>query len=74
MFLDRKMSHFWKEWEGLMGKNIWSKEFRELFEGMANVDVKKRWTIQDVKKSLWYNEKIYTQKELSALMKTSLGL
>jgi serine/threonine protein kinase len=73
LFINGKMDLFWKKWEQLMEENIWSREFRELFEGMTNVDVKKRWTIQDVKKSLWYKDEIYSQKELSELMKFSLG-
>jgi len=48
-------------------------EFKELFISMIKLDIVDRATIEDVKKSKWYNGPIYTQTEVQTIM-TNLDL
>jgi hypothetical protein len=40
---------------------------------MTKVDVAKRWTLKQVKESMWYRDVVYTQEELAMKM-AALGL
>lgn len=45
----------------------WSPEIRELFEKMTKKDTSERATIEDIKKSKWYQGEVYTQKEVKSI-------
>jgi len=46
------------------GKEGFSKEFKEIVEGMLNVNASKRLKIEDLKRSSWLQGEVYTNKEL----------
>jgi hypothetical protein len=46
-----------------------SKELREMFMGMIEMDFKKRYTLERVKESTWYGGEVYENEEVSIVMK-----
>ena len=48
---------------------FFSESFKELVNGMLQADVEKRITIQDIKKSKWYNGPVLDAKSLKAEIK-----
>jgi len=66
---------FWETHTRLQNKgdDFFESSFRELFLGMTQIDPKKRYTIQDIKKSEWYNGTVYTSSELKELMEEYLS-
>lgn len=47
-------------------QSIFSESFKELVNGMLHSDVKKRFTIADIKESKWYNGPVLDEKSLRA--------
>ncbi len=72
--MDENPDLFWETHNRIQGKgeDFFDSSFRELFLGMCNIDPKKRYTFQDIKKSEWYNGETYTQSELKELMPKNL--
>lgn len=69
----QKNDSFWRNKAFRKGDfNFFSKEFKELINGMLELDVKKRFTLEDVIKSRWYQGDILNQENLEALMKKKL--
>lgn len=54
--------------KALAFKGEFSNSFKILFEGMTKENPEKRYSIQDVKESSWYNEEIYSDGDLKTLM------
>jgi len=48
--------------------DFFDRDFKELFMCMINADVEQRATIEDIKRSKWYNKEIYSNEELRDLM------
>jgi len=63
-------SAFWNDKKERFGAGYFSEEFIELINGMLDFDVEKRWTIEDIKASKWYNEPALDVQELESRMKT----
>jgi len=73
MFLQNNDA-FWEENEAILdGKFMWSKNLRDLLNKMWAQNPSERITLEQVKKSNWYNEPVYTNDELQALMKVKLS-
>jgi len=58
---------FWRK------KGNFSEDFKELINGMLEEDPKKRFTIMDVKKSKWFNDRVLKSQTLKISMKASLA-
>ena len=52
-----------------MSKIKFTKDFKDIFMGMINRDVKKRFRIEDIKNNTWFNGETYTDEEYYAQMK-----
>ncbi len=63
-------SAFWNEKEERYGVGYFSDEFIELINGMLDFDAEKRWTLEEIKASKWYNEPVLDVQELEYRMKT----
>mmetsp|Transcript_30872 Transcript_30872/g.28060 ORF Transcript_30872/g.28060 Transcript_30872/m.28060 type:complete len:312 (-) Transcript_30872:45-980(-) len=50
------------------GKDVFSQEFKDLFQGMTEQDPEERLTIEEVKNSDWYQGPVYNKFELSELV------
>jgi serine/threonine protein kinase len=63
----RNKEEFWKKQCQLINVNhsFFSPSFRELFNMMTEVDPKKRATLDQIKSSEWYNDKILSHNELT---------
>jgi len=60
---------FWQEKAAdKKNKSFFSEEFIELINGMLEKDVNKRFSIEDIKKSRWYNGSTFTKEELKRNM------
>jgi len=57
---------FWRYFCKTRGKDLsfFSKEFKDLFTKMISLDPNNRPSIQEIKKSKWYNGKTYTPEQL----------
>jgi len=68
--LQNNTRKFWRYFCTSRGlkQTFFNKDFKELFSAMLDFDPKKRPTIQEIKKSKWYNGRIYSQEELSRIM------
>jgi len=68
--LNHENEEFWRQHCEIQKKSpsFFSASFRELINGMMKFDPKERFTVQDVKKSEWYNGPVLTQKELSSVL------
>jgi serine/threonine protein kinase len=49
-----------------------SLHFRELFNGMTEFDPEERYTLQQIKNSVWFNGPVYTDKELKSFLQNIL--
>jgi serine/threonine protein kinase len=67
--LKENKDEFWKEHQKLKKKNIWSEDFKLLYEGMTKKNPKERLTLDQVKESLWFRGEVFTDAELSNEMK-----
>jgi 5'-AMP-activated protein kinase catalytic alpha subunit len=45
-----------------------SQDFKDLFFGMVRLSPLERWTLEEVKRSVWYNGPVLSQKELKIIM------
>lgn len=67
-------SKFWKRHSEIQGKeSFFEPSFIDLFNGMTSLDPKDRMSIQQIKKSKWYNEPTYTPAELIVKMNKLLN-
>eukprot|EP00330_Aristerostoma_sp_ATCC50986_P010111 CAMPEP_0114576144 /NCGR_PEP_ID=MMETSP0125-20121206/931_1 /TAXON_ID=485358 ORGANISM="Aristerostoma sp., Strain ATCC 50986" /NCGR_SAMPLE_ID=MMETSP0125 /ASSEMBLY_ACC=CAM_ASM_000245 /LENGTH=152 /DNA_ID=CAMNT_0001764415 /DNA_START=517 /DNA_END=975 /DNA_ORIENTATION=+ len=66
--LKEQSPEFWKAHKEFQSNFEYSEEFKDLFFAMCSMDPDKRPTIKDIKKSKWYNGKVYAQKELNYQM------
>ena len=66
---------FWKSKAEKIGEKsiFFSQDFRELLRGMLEADPKKRFTIEDVKKSEWYNKPVFSPECLSQKMQETFN-
>jgi len=64
--LNNDNPEFWRKHCEVQGQSssVFSKNFRELFNGMLKLDPEQRFTVQDVKNSEWYNEEVLTMEEV----------
>ncbi len=70
----RDDEEFWKSKAEKIGEqpSFFSQDFRELLKGMLEADPLKRFTIEDVKKSEWYNKPVFTPNCLTQKMQENL--
>lgn len=62
---------FWRESESLIGgRTKFSSSLKELLNGLWAKKPRARMTLEDIKKSQWYTEPVYTYQELKAEMNT----
>ncbi len=61
---------FWKAHQDFYSKKgiSFDEEFKELFMGMVSYDPMNRLTIEEVKKSNFYQGKVFTKEELAGVM------
>jgi len=66
---------FWKEHSNIQERpaSFFDNDFRELFNGMMQVDPKKRFTLKEVKESKWFQQDTYSDEELISVMEERLG-
>jgi len=65
----KKGEAFWDAHNDCQSKMIHCDEdFKELFNGMVKYEPSERYSIQDVKKSAWYNGPVYSKKEIKIIM------
>mmetsp|Transcript_15543 Transcript_15543/g.13280 ORF Transcript_15543/g.13280 Transcript_15543/m.13280 type:complete len:288 (-) Transcript_15543:319-1182(-) len=62
---------FWENAEK-QTKTSFSSSFKELFAGMTKANARKRFNLEKVKESIWYNGPVYSDEELTSLMKMLL--
>lgn len=64
-------SEFWNAQLSYLKKDesFFSEEFRTMINKMIDTNVSARWTMEDVKKSKWFNGPTYSKKELATLIK-----
>lgn len=57
---------YWKKRCEALGQEVsfFSEEFKELFTSMTRSDPKERPTIEEIKKSRWFNMNVYTHKQV----------
>mmetsp|Transcript_125953 Transcript_125953/g.177707 ORF Transcript_125953/g.177707 Transcript_125953/m.177707 type:complete len:129 (+) Transcript_125953:750-1136(+) len=62
---------FWKIHEeiGNLEEGSFTQDFKDLFFALVRADPSKRASIQDIKKSAWYNGETLSNQELKAYMK-----
>lgn len=64
---------FWEKRAYKLGNtSMFSQEFKELINGMLEYNVEKRFTLEDIKKSKWYNGPILVGKDLKQEVKFRL--
>ena len=64
---------FWNRMERFLKNKIhFSQNLRELLDGMWAGDITKRFDLNQVKQSRWYNESIYSNEELKVIMENNL--
>lgn len=52
--------------------DIWSEDFKALFEGMTKKNPKERFGIKEIKESKWFNDEIYEETELPEVIRALL--
>ena len=62
---------FWRKKEEMNGG--FNEDFKELINGMLEEDPEKRFTIMDVKKSEWFNDRVLKNQTLKISMKATLA-
>jgi serine/threonine protein kinase len=67
---------FWRKHCEIQEKknSFYDKEFKELFNSMVKYNPDERITIKEIKKSKWYNGKVYSPNELQKKMKQILNV
>jgi serine/threonine protein kinase len=60
---DQEKEIFWRGKEIDLGMRL-SQDFKDLLSGMWKSDAKERFTINDIKRSNWYNGEVYSKEEL----------
>jgi len=67
-------SEFWKKHCEIQERrsSFYEKEFKDLFNAMVKANPEERISIQEIKKSKWYNGPVYTPVELQQRMKKIL--
>ena len=60
---------FWNEKSARFGPRFFSQEFVELINGMLECDPQKRFTMEDVKNSRWFQGTVMGEEELMKMMK-----
>jgi len=53
---------------------FYDRDFKELFNGMVKCNPDERLTLEDIKKSRWYNGPVYSPSELQRKMKKVLNI
>jgi serine/threonine protein kinase len=73
--LQQNYKKFWKTHTKIQGRDVdyWSDEFKFLFMWMTRADPKERPSLQQVKKSKWYVDPIYSPEQLRIVMGSYLG-
>jgi len=73
--LNNNTETFWKEHSNIQERpaSFFDASFRELFVGMMHLDPKKRFTLQQVKESKWFQQETYSDEELKLVMEERLG-
>jgi len=74
--LKHEDSKFW-EYHALFQKrsvDFFDEDFKKLFSSMIKNDYSKRITIEEVKRSKWYNGPVYTNEEVAEVMKAQYPL
>jgi len=67
-------NEFWKNKAKSLGnERTFNEEFIELVNGMLECDVKKRFKINDIKSSKWFNGQVLDKKSLKIRMKASFA-
>jgi len=62
-------SKYWEALAGVHGKKlVGAADFNAMFMSMVKRDPTKRATLDDLKKSAWYNGPVYNKKEMKAIM------
>jgi len=66
---------FWNKHCEIQRKSTsaFSRDFKELFNGMTKLNPKERFTISEIKASEWYNGEIYPEHELKDYFKACVG-
>ena len=59
---------FWEAHLKIHSKSNFNNDFKDLFESLVRTDPTKRATIDDIKKSRWYQGPTYDKKELGKIM------
>ena len=59
---------YWRKLERLVGKDLWSGEFRELFEGMTRREVGERWGLEKVREAEWMKGEVMEDGEVREFM------
>lgn len=72
--MNRDPEFFWKSHLKLQKKNssFFSEDFKALFMSMVSFDPANRPTIEQIKKSEWYNGQVYSQDEVELIMTNNL--
>jgi len=73
--LEENPEEFWKMHSELLecSPDFWSEQFKSMFISMVEWDPENRATLQDIKRSEWYNGPIYQYNELCEVMKNLLS-
>jgi len=50
-------------------ENYFDQDFRDLFEGITHIDPEKRFSIEKVKESKWFNKEVYEQNDLKMVLR-----
>jgi len=71
-----KNADFWKKHAEIQEKplSFFDDDFKELFNGMTKYNPEKRITVEDIRKSKWYNGPVYTPFDFERKMKQILKI
>lgn len=68
-------NYFWRVKEfNQENKMLFSESFKELINGLLEPEVDKRYTLEQVKKSKWYNGQVLDRAELKAAMRARVAI
>lgn len=75
-YMQKHNEEFWKLHASMQQRDLkfFDKNFRELFNSMVKEAPNQRATIEQIKKSAWYNGDYYTKEELPKVMSKILGV
>ena len=73
--LDKNNKAFWQKHCEIQTRpdSFFDESFQSLFNSMTKTDPKERSTLSDVKNSEWFNKPIYTNEELTDIMKRKMN-